>query len=162
MSESLIVPTADETYNCCDELQGQGLRELGGLSTKPKILLVGDLHSGDPIVDQLRSKFEVVPVEAPFRAPTLDPEIEGVFISSEHFSEGVWLGKLLQNERILEGLPDGVALLNSENTILWANDCLKNWLNRADLAGSNFYQAFGNPGDSGSGFLSVPYGSRDG
>ncbi len=109
MSKSLIVQAAGESYNSCDETQGQGLRELGRLSAKPKILLVGDLQSGEPSVDQLREKFEVVPVEAPFRAPTLDPEIVGVFISSEHFSEGVWLGKLLQNERILEGLPDGVA-----------------------------------------------------
>jgi CheY-like chemotaxis protein len=108
-------------------------------------LLVGDLQQGDPVVDQLREKFEVVPVEAPFRAPKLDPDISGVFISSEHFREGVWLGKLLQNERILEGMPDGVALLNADNTIIWANDCLKNWLNREELAGSNFYQAFGSP-----------------
>ncbi len=59
------------------------------MSTKPKILLVGDLQQGDPVVDQLREKFEVVPVEGPFRAPKLDPDISGVFISSEHFREGV-------------------------------------------------------------------------
>jgi CheY-like chemotaxis protein/GAF domain-containing protein len=116
------------------------------LSAKPKILWIGDpLADGEPIVEQLRDCCEIVPIEPPFRAPALDSEISGVYIGSHHFREGLWLGRLLQNERILEGMPDGVALLDADNNILWANDCLRNWLDRRDLAGSNFYTAFGSP-----------------
>jgi CheY-like chemotaxis protein len=102
-------------------------------------------QSDDAAVERLRDQFELVPMDPPFRVPLLEADIAGVFVGTEQLKEGVWLGRLLQNERILEGMPDGVALLDSNNTILWANDCLKNWLKPRELAGSNFYQAFGCP-----------------
>ena len=114
------------------------------LSTKPKILWIGQSSAAaDPVIEQLRQHHEVVPIESSFRAPALAPDIVGVYVGAQLLQEGVWLGRLLQNERILEGMPDGVALLDSVNTVLWANDCLKSWLNRRDLVGSNFYQSFG-------------------
>lgn len=116
------------------------------MTTKPKILWIGHTSpDADPVVQQLRERYEVVPAEAPFDAPSLETDTAGVFVASESLHDGMWLGRLLQYERILEGMPDGVALLDSTNTILWANDCLKAWLSQPDALGSNFYQAFGCP-----------------
>jgi CheY-like chemotaxis protein len=42
-------------------------------------------------------------------------------------------------------MPDGAALLNTDNVILWANKQLREWAGRDDLAGSNFYAVLGNP-----------------
>jgi CheY-like chemotaxis protein len=46
---------------------------------------------------------------------------------------------------IVEGMPDGVALLESDNTILWANSRLCEWSGRESLAGVKFYAALGTP-----------------
>lgn len=119
---------------------------MGSLPAKPKILWIGDPDKDwSPLARQVRDEYEVVPIDSPFQSNELAREAVGVFIGADHLHEGVWLGRLLQNERILERMPDGVALLDSENNICWANDCLKNWLGRDDLAGSNFYQIFGSP-----------------
>lgn len=53
--------------------------------------------------------------------------------------------RLLQSERILDGMPDGVALINSDMIITWANSCLSRWANLDSLRGQNFYSAIGNP-----------------
>ena len=117
------------------------------MSNKPKILYIGDLSSAEgEIVRQLREQYEVDVVDNPVRArSSLDDGVVGIYISSRYAAEGLELARLLTNERILEGIPDGVALLGSDNSILWTNDCLKQWLNRDDLVGRNFYQVFGSP-----------------
>ena len=56
----------------------------------------------------------------------------GVFVDGEHISEAFRIGKLLQNERILQGMPDGVVLLDADNTIIWGNGRLT----RMDAAAS--------------------------
>ena len=37
----------------------------------------------------------------------------GVYVTANYFREAFEIGKLLQNEQILEGMPDGVALLKA-------------------------------------------------
>lgn len=46
---------------------------------------------------------------------------------------------------IVEGMTDGVALLESDSTIVWANGRLCEWSGRESLAGVNFYAAMGSP-----------------
>jgi two-component system, sensor histidine kinase SagS len=48
-------------------------------------------------------------------------------------------------EDVLNCLPDGVALLGADLTILWANECFQDWFGGVDRAGENFYSALGNP-----------------
>ena len=54
-------------------------------------------------------------------------------------------------EDVLHCLPDGVALLGLDLTILWANDCLQQWFGGVDRTGENFYSALGNPEIVGAG-----------
>lgn len=116
------------------------------MSHKPKIIFIGQPSSQeDRVIRQLQETYEVDVVDSPIRARESLEGVSGIYISSEQAAESLQLARLLKNERILEGMPDGVALLDSDNSILWANDCLRHWLDRENLVGSNFYQVLGNP-----------------
>lgn len=54
-------------------------------------------------------------------------------------------------EDVLNCLPDGVAILGSDLTVLWANQCLENWFGGVDRTGENFYSALANPELLGTG-----------
>jgi len=51
---------------------------------------------------------------------------------------------------VLRWLPDGVALIDRDNNILFANPKLNQWCGQDDIVGMNFYQALGNPSIIGS------------
>jgi CheY-like chemotaxis protein len=91
--------------------------------------------------------FDVVAVESPLRALVyLSREpFDGVYVAANFFQQAFELGNLLQNQQILEGMPDGVALLDSENTVVWANDRLRQWSAREPVVGANFYTVLGSP-----------------
>ncbi len=118
------------------------------MSDKPKILYVSDCESrNNALVDQLRQSGEVVDVPSPVRALGLlaKDHFAGIFIGSQHLADGFEIVKLLQTERILEGMPDGVVLLDGDNTILWGNGRLKEWSGRDKVVGLNFYTALSSP-----------------
>jgi len=54
-------------------------------------------------------------------------------------------------EDVLNCLPDGVALLGGDLTILWANQCFQHWFGGVDRTGENFYSALANPEIVGAG-----------
>lgn len=118
------------------------------MSAKPKLLLVcGPGEGSDGRLSSLGDAFELVPVYSPIRAlARLSREdFAGVYVASEHLREALRIGKLLQNERILQGMPDGVVLLDADNTILWSNGRLREWAHRDTLVGANFYSVLGSP-----------------
>lgn len=69
----------------------------------------------------------------------------GVFLDGHSLGAEESVIRLLQSERILDGMPDGVALVNAEMTVTWANQCLRNWSPLDDPQGANFYATLGNP-----------------
>ena len=94
------------------------------MADKPKILLIGNGHeSGGDVSSVLQDRYELVPVENPYLALSLladrKREYDGVFVPSGFLGDAFELGVRLQSERILEGMPDGVALLDGENNIIW-------------------------------------------
>lgn len=54
-------------------------------------------------------------------------------------------------EDVLNCLPDGVAILGGDLTILWANQCFQQWFGGVDRTGENFYSALANPDIVGTG-----------
>ena len=70
---------------------------------------------------------------------------DGVYVASEYLQQAFEIGKLLQNEQILEGMPDGVVLLDSDNSIIWSNGRLSEWSHRDNVVGENFYSVLGSP-----------------
>ena len=103
------------------------------MSEKPKILLVCDSRKdAEAILGQAVESHELVVVQNPIRALAhlTHEQFAGVYVAAEHLQEAFEIGKLLQNEQILEGMPDGVVLLDSDNTILWANGRVREWSGR--------------------------------
>jgi CheY-like chemotaxis protein len=72
-------------------------------------------------------------------------EYVGIYADADHFAEVIDVARLVQNERVLQGMPDGVVLLGSDNTILWGNGRLREWTGRNDIVGGNFYEVMGTP-----------------
>jgi CheY-like chemotaxis protein len=70
---------------------------------------------------------------------------DGVYVSRDHLREAFELNEFLQNEQILAGMPDGVVLLDSDNTIVWSNGRLCEWAMSDKVVGANFYAALGSP-----------------
>ena len=115
---------------------------------RPKILYLGGAH--DALVDlqkRLGPEVEVVKLSSSSKALALvsKDEYAGVYVDADRFAEANDVGRFLQNDRILRGMPEAVVLLDSENTILWGNGRLAQWTKQEDVAGKNFYQVLGGP-----------------
>ena len=118
------------------------------LTAKPKVLIVGSsAQSSQGMVAALGDAFEPVTVLGMIRGLTLlnSEEFAGVYVDGAHLQKAVEVGKLLQNAWILEEMPDGVILLDSNNTILWGNDRICQWSSKETVNGANFYETLGNP-----------------
>ena len=76
----------------------------------------------------------------------LEKRYDGVYFS------GVpeCLAKGISGSEILDSIPMGVALLDQQNRIIFANDRLTNWFPNQKFVGLNFYEAVGGPSIIGS------------
>ncbi len=118
------------------------------MADKPKILCVGDSSVRDEsLIAYLRGSYNVVEVTDSGNALSqlANDGYAGVYIFSSTFAEQLRVGSLLQNERVLDGMPDGLVLLDPENTIFWANHCIRQWSASDQVIGRNFYDVFQSP-----------------
>ncbi len=72
-------------------------------------------------------------------------EFEAVYVAAPQVDAVFPADQAVLHQRILESMADAVVLLDSDNTILWANRRLKEWTGRDDLIGANFYTVLGSP-----------------
>lgn len=118
------------------------------MAEKSKILLVCDSQeNAERLLAEAARSHEVVVAANPLRALAhlTRERFAGVYVSSDYLQEALELGKLLQNDQILEGMPDGVVLLDSDNSILWCNRRLSEWSACEEVIGANFYTVLGSP-----------------
>lgn len=118
------------------------------MSIKPKVLCVGQPSLGDAtLLDHLGEDYEVVHVMTRFRAfaQLARQKFAAIYIYPSEETDGLSLAKWTQSERILDSMPDGVVLLNTDNVIVWANQRMLSWGNRGDLTGLAFFDAFNGP-----------------
>jgi two-component system, sensor histidine kinase SagS len=111
-----------------------------------RILYVCDPRdSCESLPEALRVSADVVTVHNPLRAlaQIARDQFDGVYVAADHLQHVLRLGRLLENDRILEGMPDAVAVLNGELTILWANHLFLEWCNRGNVIGEQFFGALG-------------------
>src|SRR5690348_1261178 len=124
-----VVPLWRHSYNDA----GVSRLEYPILSAKPKLLFVGDSQPRQQqLLGELQNSFEVVQAQSPLRALSrlARESFAGLYVAAEHLGDAVQIGRLLQNERILEGMPDGIVVLDAENTIVWGNGRLREWTSR--------------------------------
>ncbi len=117
------------------------------MTAKPKILVVRDPADRNAPFPTLPAGFEIEEVRSPIRALSrmARDNYAGVYVAAGQIGEAFRMGKLLQNERILEGMPDGIVLLDADNTIIWGNGRLKEWTGREKVTGENFYEVLNSP-----------------
>jgi CheY-like chemotaxis protein len=118
------------------------------LTTKPKILLICDTReNAERLLADAVNSHEVLVVQNPLRALAYltRENFDGVYVAAEYLQQALEIGKLLQNDQILEGMPDGVMLLDGDNKIIWSNGRLKEWSHRDNVVGENFYSVLGSP-----------------
>ncbi len=117
-------------------------------SALPKVLYLGGTHDtvGD-IRSRLGDDVEVVEVSSPVKALSqlAQGNFSAIYCDADHFSRATDVVKLIRNDRILQGVPDGVVLLDQDNLILWGNGRLSEWCGRDDVVGENFYRMLGSP-----------------
>ncbi len=121
------------------------------MSGKPRILFVRDPdHAQADAPQTLTEAFDVVEARSPLHALSqlTSEEFSGVYIDTRHLQEALRIGHLLQHDRTLDAMPDGVALLDSDNAVVWANKQLLTWAGcktQDDITGQNFYTALDTP-----------------
>jgi two-component system, sensor histidine kinase SagS len=117
------------------------------LTAKPKILVVRDPADQNAPLPVIPDGYAVEEVRSPIRALArlARGDYFGLYVAAGHVGEAFRMGKLLQNERILEGMPDGIVLLDADNTIIWGNGRLREWTNRENVVGENFYSVLNSP-----------------
>ena len=96
---------------------------------------------------EVAASHELVVVQNPVRALALltRDKFAGVYVAPEYMQRALDLARLIRNEQILEGMADGVVLLDSENKILWSNARLGEWSECDSVIGRNFYSVLGSP-----------------
>jgi len=122
--------------------------ETNASTAKPRVLYLGGSH--DAQLDVRRrwgDDVEIVETHSPVRALArlARDKYSAVYVDADHFLEATNLGRLIQNNRILQSMPGGVVFLDSENTILWGNGRLCDWTGCKDVVGENFYRVLGTP-----------------
>lgn len=127
--------------------EGSAPQNSGALQT-PKLLCLGGTHDSQvSLRDRFGNDVEVVEV-SPVRAVAhlgRGGEYVGIYADADHFADVAVVARMTQNERILQGMPDAVVLLASDNTILWGNGRLREWTGRDDIVGADFYDVLGKP-----------------
>jgi CheY-like chemotaxis protein len=111
-------------------------------------LYLGGAH--DALVNirsRLGADIDLIELDSSLKAMALIGRMDfaGVYVDADRFAEASDVGRLMQNDRILQGMPDGVVLLDSEDTIVWGNGRLREWTGQDEVIGQNFYQVLGSP-----------------
>ena len=117
------------------------------MSPKNKVLWVGPASEQAFPTGQLAEHFQIEHVDSPMDAVSklAHSVYSGVFLHGQSLAAATNMVRMLQSERILDGMPDGVALVTSEMNITWANGCMRAWSSLSEVVGQNFYASLGNP-----------------
>ena len=135
MSKSIVSPNAASS-------------EAESSSQRPKVLYLGGTH--DKLIDlrgRLGDGVEIVEVLSPVRVVSelTRDEYAAVYCDADHFVGAADVAQLIRNDRLLQVMPDGVVMLDSQNTIQWSNGRLRTWFSLDEVVGENFYRVLGRP-----------------
>jgi len=124
------------------------------LADKPRLLVIE--RDGQPAFHartHLGEEYEIVTARTMGRALALlrEQKFTGVYVDTAQLSAVHRAGVLIQADEILEAIADGVAVVDPDLAISWANpEFLALADSSIDTVGSKFYRALGNPEVIGS------------
>jgi CheY-like chemotaxis protein len=117
------------------------------VSNRPRILILeGPAQSAGSVLQKCSPDYDIVRVDNLARGLELlrKEKFEGVYADTNDPAVLEWTGNLLRADRMFTSLPDGVAVVNPDLSILWANGAFENWCGSA-VVGRGFYDALGSP-----------------
>jgi two-component system, sensor histidine kinase SagS len=117
-------------------------------SERPRVLFLGGAHDSQVgFIARLGDDVEIVEVDSSIEVLShlVSGDYAAVYCDTDHFASSLDLSKIFCGDRILEGMPDGVVLLDKENNILWGNGRLREWSGSERVIGQNFYRVMGSP-----------------
>jgi two-component system, sensor histidine kinase SagS len=116
---------------------------------KPRLLVIErDTPSGRSARDHLAEAYDVVTARTMSRALVLlrEQEFSGVYVDTAQLSAVRLAGVLIQADEILDAIADGVAVVDPDLKIVWANPEFLTFVkDDVELSGVGFYRALGNP-----------------
>ena len=120
-----------------------------GVAVKPRLLVIDrDSTPGKSILDGLSEAHERVTVRTISKALALlrDQKFDAVYVDASQLSAVRWVGMMIQAEEILDAISDGVAVVDPDLRIIWANPEFHLLTDSAThVVGCPFYQALGQP-----------------
>lgn len=119
------------------------------VADKPQLLVIErDAHTGPSAREHLSDFFEVVTARTMSRALVLlrEQEFAAVYVDTAQLSAVRWAGVLIQADEILDAIADGVAVVDPDLRIIWANPTFHLFaVPEVEAIGGKFYRALGNP-----------------
>jgi two-component system, sensor histidine kinase SagS len=116
---------------------------------KPRLLIIERDRKGEPSVRQrLGESYDVVVARSLARALSLlrEGSFSGVYVDASQLSAVRWAGMLLQADEILDAIADGVAVVDPDLAVLWANPEFRGLCDPGiDPIGQKFYRTLGSP-----------------
>jgi CheY-like chemotaxis protein/PAS domain-containing protein len=117
------------------------------VAEKKRILVLeGTNHAASDSLQRAQPDWDLVRVDNPARGLALlqAERFDGIYADTNDPSVWQRAENLLQAERILESLPDGVAVMTTDLRIVWANPTFAEWCG-GGCAGRGFSEAIGAP-----------------
>jgi CheY-like chemotaxis protein/GAF domain-containing protein len=119
------------------------------MADKPRMLVIEREGRSDPdLLGRLAGSFDVTAARTMARALALlrQQEFAGVVVEGKQLSAVRWAGVLIQADEILDAIADGVAVVDDERKILWANPEFRELTTPGlDPIDVRFDRALGNP-----------------
>ena len=119
------------------------------MAEKPRLLVIDrDSSHGKSSLDFLSESFTPVTVRTISKALALlrDQSFDAVYVDASQLSAVRWVGMMIQAEEILDAISDGVAVVDPDLRIIWANPEFHLLTDSAtQVVGCPFYQALGQP-----------------
>lgn len=107
-----------------------------------------DSHPDSTPRDFLSGFYDVVIARTMSRALVLlrEQEFAGVYVDTAQLSAVRWAGVLIQADEILDAIADGVAVVDQDLRVIWANPEFHSFTDPGiEVVGNKFYKALGNP-----------------
>ncbi len=114
------------------------------MADTPRLLVIDrEASPGKSTLEKLGEAFDVVTVHSISKALSLlrDSQFNGVYVDASQLSAVRWVGMIIQAEEILDAISDGVAVVDPDLRIIWANpEFLSLTDPQSQVPGGNFYQ----------------------
>ena len=94
------------------------------MAHNPRLLVIDrEAAHGKSTLEKLSEAFDLVTVHSISRAIALlrDSQFSGVYVDASQLSAVRWVGMIIQAEEILDAIADGVAVVDPDLRVIWAN-----------------------------------------